>query len=70
MLFSPHVGNPFHLSISSGTAYGNWMVKPALETPSVMDALLGFFAFHLRYLNKADKEVFYTSLKFMTRAIS
>ena len=32
-------------------------MRLALETPSVMDAVLGFSAFHLRYINKLDRGV-------------
>lgn len=58
------------ISISGGNIYANWMVRLALETPIVMDALLGFSAFHIRHINKDDKEAAFASLKFMTRAIS
>jgi hypothetical protein len=58
------------ISTSGGNIYANWMMRLALEAPSVMDALLGFSAFHLRHVNKADKQASYASLKFMTRAIS
>ncbi|KAH8791897.1 hypothetical protein BGZ57DRAFT_849242 [Hyaloscypha finlandica] len=58
------------VSTSGGHIYANWMVRLALETPSVMDALLGFAAFHLRHINKTDGEAAFASLKFMTRAIS
>lgn len=61
--------DPF-ISISGGNIYANWMMRLALETPSVMDALLGFSAFHLRHINKDDKAASYASLKFMTRAIA
>ena len=44
-------------------------MRLALETPSVMDAVLGFSAFHLRYINKLDRAS-NASLIFMTRAIS
>ncbi len=50
--------------------YASWMVKLALQNSTVMDALLGFSAFHLRHLNKSDKDMLYASLKFMNRAIS
>lgn len=33
------------ISSSGGNVYANWMMRLALETPSVMDALLGFSAF-------------------------
>lgn len=55
---------------SGGNIYANWMVRLALETPSVMDAVLGFSAFHLLHINKDDKQAAFASLKFMTRAIS
>lgn len=58
------------ISSSGGNIYANWMMRLAHETPSVMDALLGFSAFHLRHVNKLDKQAAYASLKFMTRAIS
>jgi hypothetical protein len=58
------------ISSSGGNVYANWMMRLAFETPIVMDALLGFSAFHLRHINKFDKEASYASLKFMTRAIS
>jgi hypothetical protein len=58
------------ISTSGGNIYANWMMRLALDTPSVMDAILGFSAFHLRHVNKCDKQASYASLKFMTRAIS
>jgi Fungal specific transcription factor domain len=63
------MGEPF-ISVSGGNIFANWMIRLALETPSVMDALLGFSAFHLRHINEDDKAASYASLKFMTRAIA
>jgi hypothetical protein len=59
-----------YLSASGGNIFANWMIRLALETPSIMDAVLGFSAFHLHYINRADKQASYASLRFMTRAIS
>jgi len=58
------------ISAAGGNVYANWMIRLALETPSIMDAVLGFSAFHLHHINKADKQAAFASLTFMTRAIS
>ncbi|KAE9380230.1 hypothetical protein N431DRAFT_449023 [Stipitochalara longipes BDJ] len=58
------------ITASGGNVYANWMLRLALETPSIMDAVLGFSAFHLYHINKADKQASFASLTFMTRAIS
>jgi hypothetical protein len=42
----------------------------AVNIPTLMDALLGFFAFHLRYLNPFDQTISEASHKYMARAIS
>jgi hypothetical protein len=43
------------LSTSDNT-YANWVIKLALGTPSVMDALFSFSAFHFHILNE-DKKI-------------
>jgi hypothetical protein len=50
-------------------AWSNWVVGLALSTPSLMDALLGLSAFHLRLSNLSDKTLSEASHKYMARAI-
>jgi hypothetical protein len=47
-----------------------WTTRLAFSCPSLMDALLGFSAFHLRSLNASDKEIFKASHKYMLQAIT
>lgn len=49
--------------------WSTWIVEVALRTPSVMDALLGFSAFHIRRSNDFDRVVREASYKYMARAI-
>lgn len=51
------------------TTWFNWIVRLAIESPNLMDALLGFAAFHLRHLNASDKEVTEAAHRYMMRAI-
>ncbi|UPK97389.1 hypothetical protein LCI18_008324 [Fusarium solani-melongenae] len=46
-----------------------WIVQEASRSPSVMDALLGFSAFHLRRHHKHDETLRDASHRFMARAI-
>ncbi|RSL45092.1 hypothetical protein CEP51_016138 [Fusarium floridanum] len=46
-----------------------WIVQEASQSPSVMDALLGFSAFHLRRHHKHDEALRDASHRFMARAI-
>jgi hypothetical protein len=48
----------------------DWVTRLAFRTPSVMDALLGFSAFHLRHLNASDEEIAKASHQYIGRAIS
>jgi hypothetical protein len=47
-----------------------WITELAIDTPTLMDALLGFSAFHLRYLNPFNRTISEASHKYMVRAIS
>ncbi|KAH6957633.1 hypothetical protein BKA56DRAFT_737805 [Ilyonectria sp. MPI-CAGE-AT-0026] len=49
--------------------WSTWIVEVALRTPSVMDAVLGFSAFHIRRSNDFDRAVREASYKYMARAI-
>ncbi|KAH6973229.1 hypothetical protein EDB80DRAFT_743245 [Ilyonectria destructans] len=46
-----------------------WIVEEAVQSPHVMDALLGFSAFHLRRYDKFDQSLREASHRFMARAI-
>ncbi|KAJ3467788.1 hypothetical protein MRS44_005352 [Fusarium solani] len=46
-----------------------WIVQEASRSPSVMEALLGFSAFHLRRHHKRDETLRDASHRFMARAI-
>lgn len=46
-----------------------WIVQEASQSPSVMEALLGFSAFHLRRHHKHDEALRDASHRFMARAI-
>ncbi|CAM1505982.1 Fc.00g116190.m01.CDS01 [Cosmosporella sp. VM-42] len=49
--------------------WSSWIANQALQTPSVMDALLGFSAFHLRRNGDGDPAIREASHKYMARAI-
>jgi len=46
-----------------------WMTGLAFQNQSLMDVLLGFSAFHLRYLNPLDREMSRVSHSYMLRAL-
>ncbi|KAL6412319.1 hypothetical protein AUP68_04704 [Ilyonectria robusta] len=46
-----------------------WIVEEAVQSPHVMDALLGFSAFHLRRYAKSDQTLQEAAHKYMDRAI-
>ncbi|TAQ87503.1 hypothetical protein B7494_g4166 [Chlorociboria aeruginascens] len=50
-------------------AWTDWMMSLAPNKPILMDALLGWSAFHWRCYNRDDQELFIASQKYMTRAI-
>ncbi|RDW56938.1 hypothetical protein BP5796_13005 [Coleophoma crateriformis] len=56
-------------NFSGEDVWSNWVVHLALGTPSLMDAILGFSAFHLRVCTAADKEVTRASHRYMAKAI-
>src|SRR4051812_40835018 len=47
-----------------------WITTLAFGCQSLMDALLGFAAFHLRSMNPSDKELQQISHQYMMRAIN
>lgn len=47
----------------------SWIISLSLSSPSLMDAILGLSAYHLRYLNASDKAIYAASHKYMARAI-
>lgn len=49
--------------------WSTWVSALAESTPSLMDAVVGFSAFHLRVLSPGDKSVSQASHKYMARAI-
>ncbi|KAH6867688.1 hypothetical protein B0T10DRAFT_502229 [Thelonectria olida] len=51
------------------TVWSTWIVEVAARTPSVMDAVLGFSAFHIRRFDEFDRGVREASHKYMARAI-
>ncbi|CAG8970990.1 hypothetical protein HYALB_00007658 [Hymenoscyphus albidus] len=54
---------------SSKNPWSDWILRLAIESPNLMDALLGFAAFHLRHLNASDKEITEAAHRYMMRAI-
>lgn len=50
--------------------YTNWTVRLGLQSPCLMDALLGFAAFNLRNFDPTDTALARASHSYMTRAIS
>lgn len=50
-------------------AWSKWIASLAVATPSVMDAVLGFSAFHLRRLGENNKEMREASHMYMALAI-
>jgi hypothetical protein len=56
--------------IAGQHTWSTWITDLAVNTPTLMDALLGFSAFHLRCLNPFDQTISEASHKYMTRAIS
>ena len=48
----------------------NWITSLALTSPCLMDVVLGFSAFHLRYLAPSDKAVREASHRYMARGIT
>ncbi|RFU35111.1 hypothetical protein B7463_g1247, partial [Scytalidium lignicola] len=49
--------------------WSTWVSTLAVSTPSLMDAIIGFSAFHLRLLSPGDKTISQASHKYMARAI-
>jgi hypothetical protein len=47
-----------------------WIVRLAVETPHLMDALLAFSAFHLRHVTNPDRSLTETAHRYMLRAIA
>ncbi|CAG8961006.1 hypothetical protein HYFRA_00002546 [Hymenoscyphus fraxineus] len=54
---------------NSKNAWSDWILRLAIESPNLMDALLGFAAFHLQHLNASDKEITEAAHRYMMRAI-
>jgi hypothetical protein len=50
--------------------WSTWITDLAVNTPTLMVALLGFSAFHLRYLSPFDQTISEASHKYMLRAIT
>ncbi|KPM38692.1 hypothetical protein AK830_g7860 [Neonectria ditissima] len=50
-------------------AWSFWIIEMAVQSPGVMDAILGFSAFHLRRLGNTDFSVREASHKYMVKAI-
>ncbi|KAH8816212.1 hypothetical protein F5884DRAFT_213946 [Xylogone sp. PMI_703] len=49
--------------------WSTWVSTLAVSTPSLMDAIIGFSAFHLRLLSPDDKSISQASHKYMARSI-
>lgn len=53
----------------SQNIWSTWIAEESVGNPILMDAVLGFSAFHLRHLNDADPAVCKASHMYMARAI-
>ncbi|KAH6679281.1 hypothetical protein B0J14DRAFT_294282 [Halenospora varia] len=64
-----HGGESVAMNAPARSIWTNWIVTLALETPHLMDGLLGFAAFHLQHHDKTNKVLREAAHRYMLKAV-